>query len=195
MKLMTWSLKGGVGKSSIALNISLEHDFGVITNDYYTPLKGIISEENLKILSPKEKTPQVPNDVDVIFDYGGYVDSRAIDALKQSDFVLIPVVRSIPDIKVTIPSIQEIERYNKNIILIANKSEPGDYKNLKELFSEIGEFHTLEIKKSEAINDMFVKKKSIHQIVREGGIKGYHFKKIANQFDQLTNYIKENKIA
>ena len=46
MKIAVFNLKGGQGKSSIALNLALSLKFDVISNDKITKLEKILPEDN-----------------------------------------------------------------------------------------------------------------------------------------------------
>ena len=83
MKITIFSLKGGVGKTSISVNLALTLKYGVITNDVYTPLERVVSKESLLKLEQNQALPDLPESYDIIFDFGGYVDSRVIKAINM----------------------------------------------------------------------------------------------------------------
>ena len=72
-----FSLKGGVGKTSLASAISLELSFinqpvPVITNDPISPLEGLLGSENAMIIQQDQDLPNAfSKDEDVIIDLGG----------------------------------------------------------------------------------------------------------------------------
>ena len=111
MKVTTWSLKGGVGKTSIALNIALTCKCKIIINESYSLLKNFLNDKELLQLGMSEKIPAIPKDESVVFDMGGGVDKRVIDCLKQSDFLLIPTTANDIDLQSTINTIQEVQKY------------------------------------------------------------------------------------
>ena len=47
MKLATYNVKGGVGKTSIAANFALTQNFGIVTNDIYSPLQRIFEKKRI----------------------------------------------------------------------------------------------------------------------------------------------------
>ncbi len=40
----------------------------------------------------RDKLPEVPEDIDVIYDFGGYPDARIIDAARIADTVIVPII-------------------------------------------------------------------------------------------------------
>lgn len=187
-----WNFPGGVGKTSLTAELALTLDRQVITNDLYTPLSLILSEDSLLRLQPDQKMPILPEDADIFFDLGGYPDARAISALKQSQHVLIPTIAETGRLGITLNAIQEIKRYNQNIIVIANRTDPHD-SDLKLVKKAIGkkypEIPIFPLKESRAFPNILVEKKSIHDMVKEGGVKQYHFKKLVEQLDLIISHI------
>lgn len=194
MKLTVYNLKGGVGKTSLSLNLALTLDYGIITNDVYSPIENVLPKERLMKLEPNDDVPEIPKDYDILFDFGGYLDARVIKALKASDFVLIPIVCNILNVQVSISTIEEIKKYNDNIIIIANKTQQEDFREITEALDELGyKYPIFEIKQSRALDAVFEKKRSIGSMVEEGGLQGYSFRLVNQQFNVLINYLKERK--
>lgn len=189
MKLTVYNFKGGVGKTSISLNMALTLDYGIVTNDIYSPLEDILGKKRVLKISPTGKINKLPDDYDIIFDLGGYLDERAVPALKQSDYVLIPVVREVLDLKISLSTIKEIERHNKNIIIVANRTKKNDYEQIKKVMSKFYDYPIFNIKQSQAIPNLLENKISIRNTVNKGGLQAYHYKKIDHQFNELFNFI------
>ena len=134
--------------------------------------------------------PEIRPEIDVIFDFGGYLDKRAIKALKQADHVIVPVINEFKDIHTTINFIQEIEEYNRRIIIVANKTEKNDYDVIRDIIKKFyPDYPVYEIKKSRAMPNILKDKISIREMVKKGGLQKYHYSSIAEQFDLLIKEI------
>ena len=187
MKIAVYTFPGGTGKTSITAEIALTLDLQVITNDVYTPLSILFDDKSLLRLKPNQNIPNLSKDTDIIFDLGGYPDKRAISALRQSDYILVPTLTETGRLKVTLSSVNEIIKINKNIIIIVNQAEKGDIDIIKKA---IPKFPVFEIKRSRAIPNILTEKKSVNEMVKEGGLKKYHFKIVAEQFNAIIKYIR-----
>jgi cellulose biosynthesis protein BcsQ len=189
-----WNFPGGVGKTSIAAEIALEQNCQVITNDVVTPLSLILPEESLYRLQWGEEMPQVPTDVNLLFDLGGYPDERGISALKQSKYVVIPTIMETGRMSITLDAIAEIQKYNDRILIVANRIDPHN-KELDAIQEVIHHHYShlpiLPLKESRAFPNILIEKKSIHEMVKEGGTKRYHYQKVVEQLDKIIDFIKE----
>ena len=189
MKITIYNFKGGVGKTSIALNIALSLDMGIITNDVYSPIENILPEKQFIKLEKDMSIPEIPEGMNIVFDLGGYIDTRAIEALRQSDKVLIPVTNDLINLQVTINAINEIREFNENLIIIANRTVKDDFSDISQAIKQFYDFPVLELKQSRVFSNLFQEKKSIRDIVKQGGLKAYSYRIINEQFDELLKTI------
>jgi cellulose biosynthesis protein BcsQ len=189
MKITVYNFKGGVGKTSIALNIALSLDMGIITNDIYSPIEKILPEKQFVKLEKDDSIPEIPEGMNIIFDLGGYVDQRAIEAIRQSDKVLIPVSNDLINLQVTINAIDEIREFNDNLIVIANRTVKDDFSDISQGIKQFYDYPVLELKQSRVFSNLFQEKKSIRSIVKQGGLKAYSYRIINEQFDELLKAI------
>lgn len=193
MKITVFSLKGGVGKTSISVNLALTLGFGVITNDIYTPLERVISKESLLKLQQNQTIPDLPDNYNIIFDFGGYVDSRIIKALQISDHVIIPTTSSYLDLQLAINTIEEVKKYNNKIIAIANLiTNDDDLLLVKDTFKKMEyKYPILPIKKTASIKNIFSNKESLSSLVSKGGLLKYHYQSAKSQFDKLIYLLNQ----
>ena len=137
MKFTVYNHKGGQGKSIISYNLALTMDFGIITNDPYSPIEDLFEEDRFIKLKPKDSLPEVPKEFDVIFDLGGFLDKRITKALKQSKCVVVPVINEYQDVQTTLTVLQGIEEYNKKIIIVVNKAQKNVFDELKSVMKKL----------------------------------------------------------
>ena len=192
MKITIFSLKGGVGKTSISVNLALTLKYGIITNDVYTPLERVIAKESLLKLSQNQALPDLPENYDIIFDFGGYVDSRVVEAINISNYVIIPVTSSYLDLQLAINTIEEIKKYNNNIIIVANMiSSQKDYSLIQDAMKKMEyKYPVMPIKRTASIKNIFSNKQSIESLVSKGGLSKYHYQNAKSQFDDLVKLLK-----
>ncbi|MBM3467484.1 MAG: ParA family protein [Alphaproteobacteria bacterium] len=187
-KITIWTTKGGCGKTNISAELALQLSYPVITNEQESMLSSIINTDRLLILKPNQEIPDM--NCGVIFDFGGYIDQRLEKVLTISDVILVPTLPEISDIQGCINSLQTIQKYNKNIAIIVNKTESSkDFENVESIITKIGTYPLFEIKKSRALPNIYLKKQSIKDMSDESPLERYSYRKILEQFNCLIKYI------
>lgn len=195
MKILIYNIKGGQGKTDIALNLAITLDYNLITNEPLSPVEIVLEKDTFIKLGRDEDLPELSEEYDIIYDFGGYLDKRAIKALKQSNLVIVPVLNEFKDVYTTVNFIQEIEEYNHNIIIVVNKAQRGDYAEVKAIFAEhYPDYPVFKIKKSRSMPNILKDKMSIQQMVDQGGLKKFNYGEINKQFNILIKVIQNAEI-
>lgn len=191
-RICVFSLKGGQGKSTISAEIALCLGFGVVTNEPYTILESILPKESLMIIEPQEGLPEIPLEVPLIYDFGGYVDSRVLYAVKQSKYVIVPICAdSDGDIQAGITTATELKEHSEKIIFVCNKTDKERVQGVKNAMSEFfPNTPFFIINKSKALSNLRHKPKSIFEIVEENGNNAYVYRNINKQINDLINFLK-----
>lgn len=181
MKISIINKKGGVGKTSLAFSLAKDLEMFLLSND--DSVIEIAYPEMAKIM---EKPKLIDN---AIYDFGGFVDGNIIDIINKSDLVVIPLTSDLNSFKKTASLIKEIK--NKNIVLVANKSEKEDFKEIEEYFSSHFNFPIFEIKNSRIWKKTFEEKLSVSEIKNSSKINQYVYRNSIDGYENLLDYIKK----
>jgi CO dehydrogenase nickel-insertion accessory protein CooC1 len=119
------NVKGGVGKSSLAVTLAHELNAGMVTNEKYTRLHKVRPPESIIQLKPDDPIPKIPRSHNIIWDMrSGDDDIRMPEIVSNVDTVVIPIdYGNINDWEVTKLSIEGLMKFNKNMVFIINKVE------------------------------------------------------------------------
>lgn len=190
MKITIFNLKGGQGKTTVSVALALSYGFLIVTNDEYSPIDKVLPKGHVKSLGRGESLPSVPDTAKIIYDFGGYPDERVISAMEQSSWVIVPVIYESPlDVQVTIKTVREIEKHNKNILLLINKAKEEDAQGIKEIFDDFFQYPILRLKQSNAFVKMIKLKKSIQDLTQGNVLLRYSYKEPLEQIQAIKDFI------
>ena len=195
MKIVMFNLKGGQGKSSIALNLALTLKMNVISNDAITQIEDILPEDNFLNIGRDEDFPDIEEtNIDIIYDLGGWLDNRIFKVVEHADLVIIPMINGIMNNKTSLNSIEQMKKITKKILIIANKTKKDDYAIICELIKRYfpdDNFPVLELKETTAFEKILEKEKSIGDIVENDKLLRFSYHRVVEQFDEIIKYIKQ----
>jgi len=197
MRVVFLQLRGGVGKSSLAVHCwqelnTKEEQWGYITNDVYVALENKIPQKQLLKVGFNEKIPIV--DFDTVIDCGGYASEYVKKVVESADLVFLPTLTDLISLQTHLHTIREVEELNKNIIQIVNKTKGGEFEEVKNFFKSKGiNYPIYEVRESKVIADIFNQSKSIKAQLEEKPIVNQYTRQAINQINQIVNLIKERK--
>jgi len=212
MIVTVYSAKGGAGKTPISVNMALEHNWAIGTNDTISILsiQEGIHENRLIEIRPDEEFPQIPEDYEIVFDLGGALAEGSspsiLSAVKQSDVVIVPICADPRSIAGGVITLRELQSYGKRTLVVATKlertrTEPKKvpiedteaFKSIKESLesSGFGDLTLLPLRYSRAFENIFKTGVSIEAMVREGGIQAWSYRDLAGQLAAINSFIHQ----
>ena len=157
MSFVVYSIKGGVGKTTLSVQISQMFDYTYVTNDSHSSAHNLMPEEKGFLVS-SEEYDEIPFDENIVYDFGGFKDTRINNIIRQANKIIIPTLTSIVDVQATMATLKDVAQINKNIIIAINRTK----NNNKAI--ELKEYLAEEIKKSFQdldISIVFVRESSV----------------------------------
>ena len=190
-----FSLKGGVGKSSLASAICMElHDDDekvlFITNDAISPLEKILGEDKVLKIGQNDSFPELNTEDDVIIDLGGFVDDRAITILKNSKQIVLPTLGSFLSLSGLISTLQEVEPFNKEITIVLKRIEIKEVERIIEFIRSDYSYPIFKVKSSKCFENLHYQNKSISQMMREEPLRKRSYKEVHAQIQELIQHLK-----
>jgi cellulose biosynthesis protein BcsQ len=157
LSFVVYSIKGGVGKTTLSVQISQMFDYTYVTNDSHSSAHNLMPDEKGFLVS-SEEYDEIPFDENIVYDFGGFKDTRINNIIKQANKIIIPTLTSIVDVQATMATLKDVAQINKNIIIAINRTKS----NNKAI--ELKEYLLEEIKKSFQdldISIIFVRESSV----------------------------------
>lgn len=130
-RIAVGQLDGGTGKTAISFAIAKDLEFFLISND------DSIIEQAYPNMAKIMKNPKIIDDV--VYDFGGFVDSGVLEVIKACNIVIVPCMDDLNSKMKAIKTINQIIDYCSNIIVVATrlKNPTKDYKDYKEVANAI----------------------------------------------------------
>ena len=178
--------KGGVGKTSIAYSVAKDLDYFLLSND--DSVIETVYKNKAKVLDKLE----VIENANVVYDLGGFIEDEIIEVFKKSDIIIIPATLDINSVKRTINTVVEIEKYNKNIVIVINRISAKKQHKYKESILKLSELNKkiFLIRESEAFANSMYKAKTITELYNENALMKNAYKGVYEDYTKLLNYIK-----
>jgi cellulose biosynthesis protein BcsQ len=157
LSFVVYSIKGGVGKTTLSVQISQMLEYTYVTNDSHSSAHNLMPEEKGFLVS-SEEYEEIPYDDNVVYDFGGFKDTRINDIIKQAKKIVIPTLTSIVDVQATLATLKDVIEINKHIVIIVNRAKNNNKA------TELKEYLEDEIKKLDSnvnIPIIFVRESSV----------------------------------
>jgi len=136
LSIVIYSIKGGVGKTTLSVQLAQMLKYTYVTNDSHSSAHNLMPEEKGFLVSKKDYD-EIPFDENVVYDFGGFKDFRINDIIKQSKITIIPTLTSIVDVQATLATLKDVIKLNTNILIVINRTRNNNKAvELKEYLSE-----------------------------------------------------------
>jgi MinD superfamily P-loop ATPase len=141
MSAVFYTIKGGVGKTTLSVQLAQMKNQYYVTNDAHASAHEFLDEERALLISSEEN--EIPFDDEAIYDFGGFKDIRIKPIIEKADIVCIPTLMSRVDIKACLATVKEVMEINKNILVIVNRAKSnGKAQEMQEFLEfEISRFN------------------------------------------------------
>ena len=196
--VLFYSRKGGQGKTTHAVGYAHYSKSSLVTNDFgnstVSIYKDLFSEEGQTIteLKPDQQDVDVSEDRGNVFDFGGFMDSRVIAVAKFVDYCVVPIYyQSKADLSPSVQTIVELEKYNKNIVIVINNTDKKDAELLEESVQERFSYPIFTIPKSRFINRLPDEGKSVFQLSEEGGLNKHMLRNLLPRIEEFYSYLSK----
>ena len=212
MRITIYSAKGSAGKTPIATNIALDREYAIGTNEAFHVFGSFIPDQRLLALDLTESFPDIPDDIDIVFDLAGAISSQShsiTSAVRQSDLVIVPIfneVKSLHSGVGTLRQIAKVDGFKGECLVVATKLLKGRKEtfganeweksaallNISAFVEQAGfNFPVLPLKFSNAFDAIFEREQSIAQICASDPLANYNFRDVLRQFEAIYHHIDE----
>lgn len=190
MRIVFFNIKGGVGKTSLAVAVAKE--FGI---PYFTNEENKIKNFQVNLLpTSRKEISELELPKDCVFDFGGFADN-IINYILVADVVVVPTIRERLSILKAMQSIKAIEQANKNIIVCMTKylNTERDEREIQEIIEKVNQkypYRWTYLSESRIFSDVV---NGGEGGIREIGLRFCYSKsKILNQWDNFIDVINQS---
>ncbi len=194
MKILFYSIKGGQGKTTHAISYTKYKEALYLTNDFESGTlniyQDIFKKNQLQVIGPKDNL-NIPDNLDIVFDFGGWVDEKIKKITKMCDVVVVPLFyQSMADLLPCLKVVSSLSKYNHNIIVLINNTETKDIEDLKEtLNKKLPQNKIFIINKSKYFIRLANEGKTIFDLSKESGLNKYILKNLVKQIKEFYKYL------
>lgn len=212
MKIAIYTPKGGAGKTPLAISFAVDKEYALATNESFDAFSGFIEDERLLFVAADEEFPEIPDDIDVVFDLAGTMsknDYSTVSAIRQSDVVLVPIWNNRLSVLGGLRAIQSVSALGKKVIVVATKlatktkakaqpwTESEDFKcvyqAVESLCDEIGYMPSvMPLKVSEVFETVLGECVSVHRLAERSGLAKYTYRELLEQFDAIYEEVSKH---
>ena len=184
MILSVINKKGGVGKTPIAFSLAKDLGYYLQSND------NSVIESIYPDMAKISATPELIDNC--VYDFGGFVSSGVLPILKESSVILIPTSIDYNSILRTVETIEEIQPYNSNLLIIVTKTEKeSDFQAVKDAISQHFEnLEFFELRLSKAFKNSIETGLSITELYSETPLSKCAYKTVYQQYSSLLELFK-----
>jgi len=194
MQIIIYNQKGGVGKSMLTTQIALHFDTTIFELDPYGVLSQTLEDDRVYKIALDEEVPEV-SDGDVVYDFGGFDDSRLDKIAQSADLIIIPFNPTINSLGTTLKSYYRVSKLNLPILFVVNSyMKEKDAEEAIEYIQETIENSDIEffsIPNTRALQTSENEGKSIMDISSSSPLKKHTYKKINTIMQNLMSKIQE----
>ena len=123
----------------------------------------------------------------LVIDFGGFVESRIIEAAKLADITVVPLsYQSTADLMPAVKTVATIQEHCKSVILLINNTGPEHVADLEAVLAK--RFPTvpvLVVSPSRYVRRLADDGLTIQEIAALGGLEAYQLRNILPQVDKL----------
>src|SRR5574344_20784 len=184
MILSVINKKGGVGKTPIAFSLAKDLGYYLQSND------NSVIESIHPDMAKISATPELIDNC--VYDFGGFVTAGVLPILKRSSVIVIPTSTDYNSILRTVETIEEIQPYNSNLLIIVTKTEKeSDFQAVKDAISQHFEnLEFFELRLSQAFKNSIETGLSITELYNETPLSKCAYKSVYQQYISLLELFK-----
>jgi cellulose biosynthesis protein BcsQ len=186
-------LKGGEGKTTLAVMTAMMLQCGIVTNERHSPLDQAIPANRIVKLEHGEEMPEFPPAVRVVFDMAGFEDPRLLSALRQSSVCLVPASCSFLSLQRTLDTLGVVSGRVDRIAVVANRLE-SKYPNHAQKIEKVVHAHfphvqILPLRRSSIVDRIFMRKESIQEIMVRPGLLSRSYQGFYEEYKKILDFI------
>ena len=194
--ILFYSPLGRTGKSTLAYHCYDYKKRQGILYKYYTndiintsfEIKKLIPND-LIILKPNSEV-EIDDEDNIIFDFGGYLDSRVVDVTKYVDHVVLLIMyQSKAELKLIVKAVNSLKKYNDKITVVINNTETSMILEAMEILNiALPDVTLLTLNRSKYFHRLANYNKSIYDLLDESKLERSQLNKtVVPQLEKIFN--------